>query len=35
MQDTDLLAKENMGFDNVFDGGLTVGGNIGRLDVIR
>lgn len=35
MQGTDLLAKENKGFDNLFDGGIILDNNIGKLDILE
>lgn len=34
-KNSDLLAKENKGFDNIFLKGVVVENNIGRLDMLR
>ena len=33
MKETDLLKKENKGFDNYFNGGVFLSGNIGQLNI--
>ena len=33
LRGTDLLLRENKGFDNLFEGGLIVADNIGKLDI--
>lgn len=34
-KNSDLLAKEYMGFDNIFANGIIIENNVGRLDVLN